>query len=234
MLKHEIVFEGVNPSKRIAFIMGWGNTLTDPWLNWFKAKAIEQNWTLLIIEIPCEYSNFKLVLEDMVTILTEFKCEVLLCHSMGSLFGRFIDLAAIQKRLFLSPFWKVPQRTLILGSYSLSRVILNMLRWCKIPILYRNFEDEDIGDIDLPKNVPRYISPSTMYTVMQAQNSLPPQKDNDVVIYCLTDKLIDTSVCRGITYSGGHFAFSVYERNEVFQKIAGLLTTDLLNCIIDK
>ena len=208
---------------RVAFIMGWGNTLNDPWLKWFKEMVAEENRSVLVIAIPCEYTSFNTVLNDIKVLIEEHQCEILLSHSMGGLFSRFIDTECIIQRIFLSPFWKVPKRTLILGSYPISKLLISLLRWIKTPLLYRNFEDEDIGIIDLPKDVPRNISPCTMHEVIKAQSNMPPLKNTDTIIYCPDDKVIDTSVCSGLTYAGGHFAFTVSERDVIFQMIVSII-----------
>lgn len=225
MVNKEVISAGNDKSKKIVFIMGWGNSLQDPWLKWLKDKAQKQKWNLLIIEIPCEFDSFNSVLEELISCINNFGCDILLSHSMGALFGRLIHVDSSIRKIFLSPFWRIPKNTLILGSYPLSRLIIYLLKWCKTPILYRNFKDQDIGIIDLPQNVPNYISPSTMHEVMTAQDNLPPFESKDTIIYCPTDQVIDTSKLSGIEYSGGHLAFTVAERDAIFQKIVDLLIT---------
>jgi len=210
-------------SKQVFLIMGWGNTLRDQCLTWLKQKAEEQNWSLMVIEIPCEYSDFSLVLEEIKTLIGKFNWDVMLFHSMGAIFGRYINLHNNIQRVFLSPFWKIPRRTLILKSYTVSRFCISLLSWWKTPVLNRNFQDEDIGQTDLPQDVPQYISPSTMWQVMKAQENMPPLTKNDTIIFCPTDKVIDTSICSGITYNGGHYSFTVKERDDVFRKIVNVL-----------
>ncbi len=222
-IKTEIVLDGIQDSKRLVFILGWGNTLQDRWLDWFRDNISDQKWSLMVIEIPTEYSNFKEILEEINLTLQNFKCEILLAHSMGSLFARYISSENLKQRIFLSPFWKIPKRTLILGSEPISRALLFLLKWCRKPLLYRNFERSDIGIIDLPNSEPTHISPSTMHTVMRAQQKIPPYSANDLVIYCPDDRVIDPSVCHGITYQGGHLVFCVKERERILTQLKEII-----------
>jgi hypothetical protein len=222
-LNYEMLTEGKADCKRVAFIMGWGITLRDPWLSWLKGQAEAMNWSLLVIALPYEYKSFRQVLTEIEAIINKSRWDLLLCHSMGALFGRYLETDKIRQRIFISPFWKIPQRTLILGSYQVSRLVLNFLKWCRKPFLYRNFEDADVGEIDLPKEVPRYISPRTMQQVMQAQRHLPPLLSEDKIIFCPEDAVVDTSELKGITFAGGHFPFSLKERDSILLRIADLI-----------
>jgi hypothetical protein len=203
--------------------MGWGNTLQDEWLPWFRKKVISEGWSVLIIELPLEFNNFGRIKIEIEKALNDFRPEFLLCHSMGSLFGRYLSGEEYRMRIFLSPFWKIPKRTLIFGSYALSYLLLSLLKWCRKPILNRNFNDSDIGDIDLPANSPQYISPATMKEVITAQSRMPELMDRDRTIFSPDDRIIDTSVCEGITYKGGHFAFCVKDRDAIFTLLSRLI-----------
>ena len=222
-IKQEIINPGDEEMKRVAFIMGWGNTLKDEWLPWFREKVKREGWSVLVIALPFEFNNFQQIKADIVAALNDFKGEILLCHSMGSLFGRYISLKEYRMRIFLSPFWKIPKRTLILGSLFLSQLMLSLLKWCRKPILSRNFSDADIGEIDLPTDSPRYISPATMNEVITAQSKLPELTESDQTIYSRDDRVIDTTVCKGITYKGGHFAFCVEDRDAIFATLSRLI-----------
>ena len=222
-IKVEVFSERGEQSRRVAFILGWGNRLHDRWLDWFREKTENENWSLMVIEIPDEYSDFKQVLREIENAAADHKSGILLCHSMGSIFGRYVSQKSIKRKIYFSPFWKIPRRTLFFGSIPLSRFVIGLLRWCKKPLLNRNFSESDVGSLDLPQDNPLYISPATMNTVMKAQRELPHLSVTDRVIYCPNDRVIDTSVCEGITYKGGHLAFCVPEREVILQKLIGLI-----------
>lgn len=205
---------------KVVFIMGWGNRLDDACVLWLEIQAKRENWNLLIIEIPTEFLSFQKILSKIQDEISEEKIDLLIGFSMGALFAVHLNA---HKRIFVSPYWKIPIHRLINGSYGLSMFFLKLIKFIRIPILPRGFSEDEIGEMDIPKFVPEKISPYTIHEIILAQNGIPEIGSSDYIFICETDNVIDLSVAYGKTnvqeFIGGHCFLSTYDRDRVFQKI---------------
>ncbi len=213
--------------KKIVFITGWGDDLHAPWVQYFFECAEKRSWDVLLLKIKNEFTNFQEALFDLRNLIDFPVKPVLLSHSMGCIFARYLN--DFEQKIYISPFWKIPKCRLILKSEAMSERFLYLFRRLETPIISRGFELQNIGDINLVSQlIPKNISPSTMWQVWQAQKNMPMIHQEDTVLYDPDDTIINTSACLGKHHTeiiaGGHNPFCKEEfRDIIFEMVSEII-----------
>lgn len=211
-------------------ILGWNIKLFHKCVKWLVRKALNLNLNILVIELPTEISNFKGCLSQIKERTDEIrrlygheKIDLLIGFSMGALFAAHIEA---EKRIFISPYWRIPKNRLIMGSYLISRVIITLLSFIRIPILSKGFSDKDMGEIDVPEDTDKRISFHTIGEVMKAQEGVPEFHPSDRLLLCPDDKISGLFITptkeqiKNIDeFFGGHNFMCVEDRDKIFEDL---------------
>jgi hypothetical protein len=212
--------------KKVLYILGWGEKLEDNSVRFLiNSKPID--WDLVVVEIPTEFTDFDNVITD-IKVKCWHNTDILIGFSIGAIFARHKEAS---KRIFISPYWKIPKIHVFAGFRELAEKTVKFFNEFPIlnylPIVPRDFANCDIGDIDIPKHVPTSLSPKTAWQIIKAQKQMPDTNPNDVVLYSEQDIVIDSSAClvgnhRIETFTGKHHPFCGKNREKVFKRIVEL------------
>lgn len=88
----------------LVFVLGWGNRVDEPDVEWFVDRLVDAGYHVHAAELPDECENFERdYLDPLVDLLAGLDSCLLLSHSTGGLVTAHLPVATPQ--VYLSPFW---------------------------------------------------------------------------------------------------------------------------------
>lgn len=219
---------GDDADPTVFFVMGWGNRVMHPTVDWFIDRIVDAGFEVHAAEIPDNGTDFE---RDYLDPVTEYAREHLdafrlLSHSTGGLVAA--HLPADGPRVYLSPFWG-------LNTEGVSGVIMRVLM--KLPT-DRQFLGSDIdGDLLGAHKDPEVVrtsipgaSPAWLRTMADAHASLPEFREGSRVFCSLSDRVVDVRAigdhapADAITlFDGGHELFAVEGREAYTDQVIAAL-----------
>ncbi|MFW3145896.1 MAG: alpha/beta fold hydrolase [Thermoplasmatota archaeon] len=212
--------------RKVLFILGWCIDFDLPETRWALERMGRCPWETTFVRIPLKVSDFeKDVIEPCRKVLSELEDPVLVGLSMGGLAASYLDTAP--GRIFISPFWGFHPRRLT----RLLSPVMPVIGRFHLPLLPRYFGHWAVGD-QCPAlaelYMPFLISCRWVREMHYAHLNLPKLRDDDVVLYCPKDRVVDPVVIREkgldtIEFEGGHLFLCVKDREEVMDMVEALI-----------
>jgi hypothetical protein len=194
-----------------------------PQTDWVMKRMGSYPWETTFVKLPIEFHDFnKDLLEPCSDLANDLDRPVLVGLSIGGLVGSYMK--NVRKRIFVSPFWGFYLRK----TSKIARPMTHLFGWSGTPVLPRYFNHNAIGEMcpaQADSYMPKTVSWRWAKEISQAQKELPHPDENDIVIYCPNDTVVDTIAIEKmgldlIKFKGGHVFFCVKEREKVMHTIA--------------
>lgn len=207
----------------VLFILGWGNRVAHPTVEWFVERIADTGFEVHVAEIPDNGTDFERdYLDPVVEYARDLDAFRLLSHSTGGLIAA--HLPADGPRVYLSPFWGFNRQ-------GVSGVLMSVLS--RLPtdrqflgtdidgILLGEHKDPDVVANELPD-----ASPAWIRTMAAAHDDLPAFREGSQVFCSLGDRVVDVRAigdhapADAITlYDGGHELFAVDRRADYADQV---------------
>lgn len=207
---------GDDTDPTVLFIMGWGNRVGHPTVEWFIERIVDAGFEVHAAEIPDNGADFQ---RDYLAPVTEYARDLdafrLLSHSTGGLVAA--HLPADGPRVYLSPFWGF-------NRHGLSGTLMQLLTWLPTDrqFLGSNIDGRHLGEHKDPEVVQNELpdpSPTWLRTMATAHDDLPAFREGSRVFCSLSDRIVDVRAigdhapANSITlFDGGHELFAVENR----------------------
>lgn len=207
---------GDDSDPTVLFVMGWGNRVDHPTVEWFVERIVDAGFEVHAAEIPDNGTDFQRdYLDPVIEYARGLDAFRLLSHSTGGLVAA--HLPADGPRVYLSPFWGFNRQ-------GLSGVLMGVLAHLPTD---RQFIGSDIDgallgehkDPDVVANELPDASPAWLRTMANAHDDLPTFREGSQVFCSLSDRVVDVRAigdhapADAITiYDGGHELFAVNGR----------------------
>ncbi|WP_424000464.1 alpha/beta hydrolase [Haloarcula salina] len=209
-------------------VLGWGNRCRHENVRWL-VDRLAREYRVHAVELPTHITDFE---REWLAPVAEYAAGLdtfdLLAHSAGGLTTAHLDADGLGTRVYLSPWWDsdlpIPRPVLeAVAALPVSRPF--------IPV--GALERDALGDLATERQVveaPSAYSPAFVRTVMRAQQSLPPGREDAVAFCSLTDTVVDPRAVgarlpadRIRLYDGGHELFSSTGREETVEAVVEVL-----------
>lgn len=211
--------------ERVLFVLGWGNRPHHENVRWLVDGLVAAGYTVDVGTIPDHGSDFD---RDYVAPAQArhdaTDPDRVLSHSTGGLAVAHLDSEA--PRTYLSPWWGMA------GDASLVQRLAVSLPTAR-PVLPVPSDPGAIGDLATERQAaegPDRIAPAFLRTVADAQNRLPPFREDSVVFCSLRDRVVSVRAigdhapaARTVLYDGGHEFFSSSGREAVLEQLLAVL-----------
>jgi hypothetical protein len=211
---------GDEADPELLWVMGWGNRADSRHERWFVDRLVEAGYRVHTAEVPTNGTEFE---GDYLRPLRTYRGTMgdhrLVSHSTGGL-----AVAHLQPRtpaVYLSPWWGTPGESSLVERLLFS--LPTSLRFVPTPV-----ETDVLGGLAEEEDVtaPSRLSPGWMRTMTDAQASLPPISDDDVVFYCPDDQVVSpaaieahASADQRHAYDGGHEFFACTDREAIVEDV---------------
>lgn len=212
----------------VLFVLGWGNRVEHPCVEWFIQRLVDAGFDLHVAEIPDNGTDFERDYLDPVTAYArDLDAFRLLSHSTGGLVAA--HLPADGPRIYLSPFW----------GFNTTGVTGTLMRGLMRLPTDRQFIDTGIDpallgahkDPDIVAELPN-ASPAWLRTMADAHETLPAFREGSRVFCSLQDRVVgvraigDRAPAAAIElFDCGHELFSVEHRDDYTDDVIMALKT---------
>lgn len=211
----------------VLFILGWGNRVDHPTVEWFIERIADAGFEVHAVEIPDNGTDFERdYLDPVVEYARGLDAFRLLSHSTGGLIAA--HLPADGPRVYLSPFWGFNRQ-------GISGVLMGLLSHLPTDrqflgsdidgVLLGEHKDPDVVANELPD-----ASPAWIRTMAAAHDDLPAFREGSQVFCSLSDRVVgvraigDHAPSDAITlYDGGHELFAVEGREDYADQVIAAL-----------
>lgn len=218
---------GDDTDPTVLFVLGWGNRVTHPTVEWFIDRIVDAGFEIHAVEIPDNGTDFE---RDYLDPVVEYARSLdrfrLLSHSTGGLIAAHIP--ADGPRVYLSPFWGFNRQGV---SGTLMRVLMRLptdRQFIGSDIdgqLLGAHKDPEVVKDDLPD-----ASPAWLRTMAAAHGDLPSFREGSRVFCSLSDRVVDVRAIGdhapsdAITlFDGGHEIFAVENRTDYTDEVISAL-----------
>jgi pimeloyl-ACP methyl ester carboxylesterase len=175
---------------------------------------LAERFRVHVAELPTHISDFQAEwVEPLESYAADLETVSLLGHSAGGLTAAHMDVAGLDTRVYLSPWWG--------SNFDVPDFVFDALTALPItkPILPAGELTADaLGELATDAQVadgPEGTSPAFLRTIDRAQQRLPPASEDAVAFCTLTDAIVDPRAVghqlpadRIRLYDGGHELFS--------------------------
>lgn len=211
----------------LLFVLGWGNKPSHRSVEWLIDHLTYEGYRVHAVELPTNGWAFEdQYVAPVRAYAVDRDIDLVLSHSTGGLVAAHLDLAV--RNVFLSPWWGM--RLTGLDGYLFPLVV--RLPTTK-PFVSSGISRTDIGELKLKSELedgPDATSPAFLRMVRDAQQTLPPFRDDDVVFFTPTDRVVDVHAIGERTpadnlrpYDGGHEFFASESRERTLTEVLAVL-----------
>lgn len=209
-------------------VLGWGNRCRHETVRWL-VDRLAREYRVHAVELPTHITDFEREwLAPVESYAADLGAFDLLAHSAGGLTAARLDAAGLGTRVYLSPWWDsdlpIPRPVLeAVAALPTSRPF--------VPV--GTLTRDALGDLATERQVaeaPSAFSPAFVRTIMRAQGSLPPAREDAVAFCSLTDAVVDPRAVGARLpadsirlYDGGHELFSSTGREETVEAVVDAL-----------
>lgn len=209
-------------------VLGWGNRCRHQNVQWL-VDQVATEYRVHAVELPTHITDVR---AEWVDPVAEYAADLgafdLLGHSAGGLTAAHLDADGIGSRVYLSPWW---DSDLPIPGPVLEAIASLPISTPLIPV--DSLDAEAIGDLATARQIaegPSKFSPAFIRTILAAQRSLPPARDNAAALCSLTDSVVDPRAVghrlpadRIRLYDGGHEFFSSSGREDTVETVLDAL-----------
>jgi predicted alpha/beta hydrolase family esterase len=208
----------------LVWVMGWGNRADSRHERWFVDRLAAADYRVHAAEIPTNGTDFE---ADYLAPVRDYRTSVddhrLVAHSMGGLVVAHLE--PDDDVVYLGPWWGMA------GEPPLVAELLFRLPTAR-PVIPTPIDPAALGGLatEADRTAPDRLSPAWIRTMRDAQASLPPLGDGDVVFYSPDDQVVDpAAVERHATanqrhaYDGGHELFASEGREGLADRVVEAL-----------
>ncbi|MEF8850929.1 MAG: alpha/beta hydrolase [Haloarculaceae archaeon] len=210
---------------RVLFVLGWGNRTDHENVQWLIEELLDAGYVVDVGQIPLHIADFER--EYLAPTRERYDTtgpDRILSHSTGGLIAAHLD--ADVPRVYLSPWWGLADE----GSL-LQRLLVSLPT--SRPVIPIPDDPEAIGDLVTERQLEDgadYGAPAFFRTVVDAQERLPPMREDAVVFCSLQDRVVGVDAigarapaARTVLYDGGHEFFSSSGRERTVEGVLGVL-----------
>jgi len=216
---------GAGGDSRVLFVLGWGNRPHHEHVRWLVDQLAGAGYVVDVGTIPDHGSDFAAdYLEPTQRRHDATDPDRILSHSTGGLVAAHLDSPA--QRVYLSPWWGIA------GEPSLLQRVLVALPTGR-PVIPVPTDPDALGELVTDEQLadgPDRASPAFLRAVVDAQERLPPFREDSVVFCSLRDRVVGVDAIgrhapaeRVVVYDGGHEFFSSTGRERTVEWVLATL-----------
>lgn len=209
----------------LLFALGWGNRPAHENVAWLLGRLVDAGYHVHTATLPTTVTDFdRDYLRPVARYADANPPTRLLSHSTGGLITAHLDYDL--PRVYLSPWWGIE------GGVGPFRRLVFRLPTAR-PVLPVPMDEDATGDLTTERQRregPSGIAPAFLRTVHEAQERLPPLREDSVVFCSLADRVVSvraigerTPADRVRVYDGGHEFFSSTGREAVADRVVDAL-----------
>jgi len=211
--------------RRVMFVLGWGNRVAHENVRWLVERLLGAGYVADVGELPLHVADFER--EYLAPTRERFDAtdpDLLLSHSTGGLVAAHLE--ADVRRVYLSPWWGLADE----GSL-LQRVLVALPT--SRPMIPVPDDPDAIGDLATEQQLADgadFAAPAFLRTIVDAQERLPPMREDAVVFCSLQDRVVGVDAIgarapaeRTVLYDGGHEFFSSSGREDTVEAVLAAL-----------
>jgi len=211
--------------QRVMFVLGWGNRTDHENVRWLVDELVDAGYVVDVGQIPLHISDFER--EYLTPTQRRYDAtdpDRILSHSTGGLVTAHLD--ADVPRVYLSPWWGLADDPGLL-----QRVLVSIPT--DRPIIPIPDDPGAIGDLVTDRQLADgadYGAPAFFRTIVDAQERLPPFREDSVVFCSLQDRIVGVDAigarapaARTVLYDGGHEFFSSSGRERTVETVLAAL-----------
>ncbi len=211
---------------RVLFVLGWGNRTDHENVQWLVEALVDAGYVVDVGQLPLHVADFgQAYLAPTQERYDATDPDRILSHSTGGLITAHLD--ADRRRVYLSPWWGLADE----GSL-LQRILVSLPT--SRPVVPIPDDPAAIGDLATARQLEDgadYASPAFLRTIVDAQERLPPIREDAVVFCSLEDRVVGVDAigarvpaARTVLYDGGHEFFSSSGRERIVEGVLAVLT----------
>jgi len=211
--------------RRLMFVLGWGNRTDHENVRWLVDELVDAGYVVDVGQIPVHISDFE---REYLTPTQErydtTAPDRILSHSTGGLITAHLD--ADVPRVYLSPWWGLADEG---GLLQRLLVALPTSR----PVIPVPDDPGALGDLATERQLADgadYAAPAFLRTIVDAQERLPPFREDSVVFCSLQDRVVGVDAigahapaARTVLYDGGHEFFTSSGRERTVEAVLAAL-----------
>jgi len=207
--------------ERVMFVLGWGNRTDHENVRWLADELVGAGYVVDLGQIPVHISDFER--EYLTPTQRRYDAtdpDRILSHSTGGLITAHLD--ADVPRVYLSPWWGLADEG------SIVQQLLVALPTSR-PIIPVPDDPGALGDLATERQLADgadYAAPAFLRTIIDAQERLPPLREDAVVFCSLQDRVVGVDAigarapaARTVLYDGGHEFFSSSGRERTVEQV---------------
>jgi hypothetical protein len=211
--------------ERVMFVLGWGNRTDHENVRWLVDELVEAGYVVDVGQIPVHISDFER--EYLAPTQERYDAtdpDRILSHSTGGLITAHLD--ADVPRVYLSPWWGLATEG------SIVQRLLVALPTSR-PVIPVPDDPGALGDLATERQLAdgaNYAAPAFLRTIIDAQERLPPLREDAVVFCSLQDRVVGVDAigarapaARTVLYDGGHEFFSSSGRERTVEQVIATL-----------
>jgi hypothetical protein len=211
--------------ERVMFVLGWGNRTDHENVRWLVDELVGAGYVVDVGQIPVHISDFER--EYLAPTQKRYDAtgpDRILSHSTGGLITAHLD--ADVPRVYLSPWWGLATE----GS-TVQRLLVALPT--SRPIIPVPDDPGALGDLATDRQIADgadYAAPAFLRTIIDAQERLPPLREDAVVFCSLQDRVVGVDAigarapaARTALYDGGHEFFSSSGRERTVEQVIAAL-----------
>jgi hypothetical protein len=211
--------------RRVMFVLGWGNRTDHENVRWLVDELVGAGYVVDVGQIPVHVADFER--EYLAPTQERYDAtdpDRILSHSTGGLITAHLE--ADVPRVYLSPWWGLADE----GS-TIQRLLVALPT--SRPIIPVPDDPGALGDLATERQLADgadYAAPAFLRTIIDAQERLPPFREDSVVFCSLQDRVVGIDAigarapaARTVLYDGGHEFFSSSGRERTVEAVLATL-----------